>query len=738
MDEIQQWIKAESVGHWFFIAFPVCLLALFIWFKGRRTRFLVPSLIITLAIVNPWFYRKWEDLGLYAYWRVLWIIPVIPVVAGVAPSLAERTSKTALKGLIAVLGVAGIALCGTYLYTSGRGSFDEAANPAKLPAAAVEVADRLLELNDRPRVIAEGRICVYIRQYTGEIDLLYGRDIDGYILRAGATARNAYNAIKTEDWETVRQVMLDEGYDYLVVSGEPGEGFEKVDTIAGYGIYSAQGTPTVVRERSDLGQVLSSTTVDGTGQPIDGANGFATTTYEYDDYGNVVREFHTDANGLGAADSNGIAGYERKYDGVGHMIMERQIDATGNPIVNASGYAEMRRTYRGGNIIRESYYDADGAPVNRADTLYATVEMEFDGLRNCVDTRYYDADHSPVNSNLGYARQTRQYERKNPIVEAYFGPDGEPVTVSGGYASIRRHYDAKGHMTSRSYLDAYGNPVNCVDGYATVQREYDADGNVALERFLDAAGTPVVTPSGYAEVRRVYDRKALVREAYFGSNGKPLARVAGYAAIEQTWDGDNLLSRTYLDADGNPMQRSDGYAQAIWIQNEQGTWAVDLLDLSGNEVSLAGINLARDIHYGLDGWSEWMTPDPYKNNRCFNIGTINLGSKAEGDIYSCKVEIEFESVAATQERPFRFFTQGAQDGKWGKDNVWNRALINLTEAPMDGIYDFTSTVEVSADMVGVSTFNIGFRCDYWRSGSFRIRNVVIEKGESADRWAPGL
>lgn len=90
MDGIWYWIETEGIGHWFFIAFPVCFLCLFIWFKGRRVRFLIPSLLISLIIINPWFYKKWDELGLYAYWRILWVVPVIPVVAGLVPSITER------------------------------------------------------------------------------------------------------------------------------------------------------------------------------------------------------------------------------------------------------------------------------------------------------------------------------------------------------------------------------------------------------------------------------------------------------------------------------------------------------------------------------------------------------------------------------------------------------------------------------------------------------------------------
>ena len=87
MAEAIKWIETEGSGHWFFYAYPAALLFLFIWLKGRRASFLIPSLLITVVIINPFFVRKWNELGLYAYWRILWIIPVL---AAVVPGITEK------------------------------------------------------------------------------------------------------------------------------------------------------------------------------------------------------------------------------------------------------------------------------------------------------------------------------------------------------------------------------------------------------------------------------------------------------------------------------------------------------------------------------------------------------------------------------------------------------------------------------------------------------------------------
>ena len=341
-------------------------------------------------------------------------------------------------------------------------------------------------------------------------------------------------------------------------------------------------------------------------------------------------------------------------------------------------------------------------------------------------------------SNLGYAHVARRYENKLLTSEAYCDIDDRPVATAKGYAALSRTYDAEGRMLTETYFGTDGKALNCVSRYANVTYEYDSESNVIRQSFDDETGSPVVAAVGYAEVRREYSNKKLVREEYYGADGNPLIQPAGHAAITQEWDGDVLVSRSYLDADGHPMLRSDGYAKAVWLQDESGTWNMRFNDLEGSEVALEGKNLTRDVRFGEDGWSEWMTPNPNTVNYCFNIGYTNLGSKAEGDVYTSQVEIEFRNVTATEGQAFRFRAQDAQDGRWFTGNVWNSNLVSLSEVPADGVYQYISTVAVSGDMVSISTFNIGFRCDYWGSGSFRVRNVKIEKGETGSEWEPGV
>ena len=751
MDEIRSWLEAEGTGHYFFIAFPVALVVLLILLRGRRVRFVIPALLMSLVIVNPWFYKYWDGLELYAYWRILWAVPVLAVIAALIPAIAEKTDKVWIKGILAAAGVGLVVFGGTFLYKGAGGTFTlPAYNAAKLPEYAVEVADYLVTLDEHPRAVVQHPIGVYMRQYTGDIDIMYGRNIDGYIQRADSEAQAVHNQLNDQegDMELVATTLANNDFEYLVLKDEEKEhdlaqaGFVHLESISDYGVYETRSIPNVVKEKNELGQVISVTMVDGEGNPVNGEGGYARVTYDYDSNGNISYEFRSDVDGNGKADRFGIAGYEREYDQQGRMLMERSIGPDGASVVNAAGYAQFRRVYRDNNIVREAYFDEKGRPVNRTDTLYASVRTEYDHNHRRIESRYYNVEEQPTACAYGYERIAWSYDSDYTNSEAYFDADGNPVLYKG-YASITHGYDESWRLISESYYDTEGRLTNSLNGYATMIRSYDAQSNIVREAFLDQDGNLIVAPMGYAEVRRAYEGTKLVHEAYFGTDNRPLQQPAGHVAFAQEWDGEQLVSRTYLDAEDLPMLRIDGYSRAVWTQDVHGTWNMRFEDLDGNEIPLEGINLVRDVSYGLDGWSEWMTPVPNVENSCFNIGYTNLGTKQEGDIYSCRAEIEFRNVTAAENHEIWMRAQGAQDGKWVTGNVWDGSLVNLRQPPADGIYRFAASVALTEGMVDISTFSIGFRCDYWGSGSFRVRNIVIEKdrgytSEASEVWSPGI
>lgn len=155
-----------------------------------------------------------------------------------------------------------------------------------------------------------------------------------------------------------------------------------------------------------------------------------------------------------------------------------------------------------------------------------------------------------------------------------------------------------------------------------------------------------------------------------------------------------------------------------------------------NSIRGDGVNLVKD---SSSEWSDWMIPKKDANNRTFDVAVLELGEKQVDDPYTCQIEIEFAGVSATQSEDkdvkFRFVTQGSVDGSWGIGNIWNKSLVSLAEVPADGVYKYTVTSLITPKNVDATAFNLGFRCDYWASGQFRVRCIKVEKGNFLTEWS---
>lgn len=351
---MQYWIDAEGMGHNFFYAFPVSLLILFLILKGRRVRFLLPSLLITLVIVNPVFYKYWEKLGLYAYWRVLWVVPVVPIVAALVPAATEKVWNVTIykpligkisRALIVTVCFVGIILSGSFVYNTARGQFEIAGvSSTKLPDYVVQIADKLLELDKQPRIIAQDPIGVYIRQYTGEIDSLFGRDAHGYItFGASKNAAIVQNELINldSDLRITKQFMLDNDYDFLITNRNAGKDFELIDRVGDYGIYKATGVPSIIKKRNELGQVVSETTIDKTGKPENNGLGFASIIYSYDDNGFVNHKaWFTEINEP-YMHSSGYFGLNEVHDSKGNLIARYYLNDKDIETDRADGFSKV-------------------------------------------------------------------------------------------------------------------------------------------------------------------------------------------------------------------------------------------------------------------------------------------------------------------------------------------------------------------------------------------------------------
>lgn len=152
--------------------------------------------------------------------------------------------------------------------------------------------------------------------------------------------------------------------------------------------------------------------------------------------------------------------------------------------------------------------------------------------------------------------------------------------------------------------------------------------------------------------------------------------------------------------------------------------------------TIVGENLAFETS---SDWSEWFKPAPGMPNQRVSVGYAILGDKAVGDEYTCQLEIEFKDVKACEtgdDISFRFRTNGTVDDAWTLPNIWNYDLVLLDQVPENGVYTFAHTAKISEKNVDANRFEIGFRCDNWGKGSFRVCGIKVEKGDRATPWCP--
>ena len=104
---------------------------------------------------------------------------------------------------------------GNYYYDTGL--FEKTVSPEKLPYGIVEVCEEMLRIEDEPKCVADLYPSCYIREYSGKIKQLYGRNAVGFITSFGGKAKEIYNASHVDgDFYTVFDYCINHGYHFVV------------------------------------------------------------------------------------------------------------------------------------------------------------------------------------------------------------------------------------------------------------------------------------------------------------------------------------------------------------------------------------------------------------------------------------------------------------------------------------------------------------------------------------------
>lgn len=189
---------------------------------GRHLRKCIgwPTLVIMIVVFNPVFYRYvWLKCFNYGYWRVFWLFPVGFVISAAAIVWLEKI-KQRKKQAVFLLAALVILGCNGKNMFSKQLFYSDTKNLYKLPQEAIDVADTLLELDTEPRVVMCSELYSYVRQYSTDIKMMYGRNVDGYIDGMNEdTIEVAKNIKRMADgnWQHIVTLMQDANYEYLVI-----------------------------------------------------------------------------------------------------------------------------------------------------------------------------------------------------------------------------------------------------------------------------------------------------------------------------------------------------------------------------------------------------------------------------------------------------------------------------------------------------------------------------------------
>lgn len=217
-DTIVTWFKLYYADGVYLALAAVAYLYLFVYYKEYRGRFLYPIGMIVFCILNPLLY----DILFYriAYWRLFWMIPDTLIIA-IAITHMIKNSNRKLEKFFVLLIFSGVIIgLGKNVYEEGEFGFVE--NWYKLPGEVKDVCDIMLEESSEPRCILPSSLFCEARQYSGEIQMMYGRNVQGFILGASETQKGIFTEMEKEtpDYAYILETAINEDYDFLVTPKE--------------------------------------------------------------------------------------------------------------------------------------------------------------------------------------------------------------------------------------------------------------------------------------------------------------------------------------------------------------------------------------------------------------------------------------------------------------------------------------------------------------------------------------
>lgn len=243
MQPIIYWVNEYYGNRWYLLLAIVAYIYLFFATKESRRKIVYPSVLLTFLVLNPILYQY--VYSKIIYWRLMWLLPNTLAIAYATVLFVRKRKHIAVKVIAFVLVLAAVVWKGTNVYT--HSGMAKASNQQKVDARVQQVCDEMLAVDETPKCIAALNLSYEIRQYCGDIELMYGRNVEGYINVIDDLSLRIANEMRSENpnYDYIFAQAMAKNYDFVVLEDYktvPEDllnqyGYQIYKNVAGYNLY---------------------------------------------------------------------------------------------------------------------------------------------------------------------------------------------------------------------------------------------------------------------------------------------------------------------------------------------------------------------------------------------------------------------------------------------------------------------------------------------------------------------
>lgn len=237
-----------GVGKWHAIAYIVALCICVFVGKKYRQQICLPAFLCALFVFNPFIYQTIGTRFMSGvYWRWFWIFPT-----GITFSLITiNVIFYFRKKFIRIIVLFGVLFCivksGDFIFNNENYTLKQ--NEYKISQSVIDVCDTILQdaEQEKTKIIVPNEMLTSVRQYTSNIGLYYGRNVNGFITDAGVYEKWAYENMSANKPDMENLTLIAKGNDvkYIVFNSAFHElpedmeqyGYTFFASVDGYDIY---------------------------------------------------------------------------------------------------------------------------------------------------------------------------------------------------------------------------------------------------------------------------------------------------------------------------------------------------------------------------------------------------------------------------------------------------------------------------------------------------------------------